>query len=118
MADITGSTGPEQQGLLDRQASHAKASSSGSSSSSDSSTNVQLLMVPDAVKDQTYFLSNLSPEQLSHCMFPLGSFTKPQVRLRLPLDSLAKAAVEAVCNNQSCCAVASLWLSLLWCQFV
>jgi hypothetical protein len=83
-ADNTGSTSPDQQALLNRQASHAQASSSSSSidsssSSSDTSSVVQLLMVPDAVKDQTYFLSNLSPEQLSHCMFPLGSFTKPQV---------------------------------------
>lgn len=35
---------------------------------------------PDKVKDQTYFLSYLSQKQLSHAMFPIGEFTKEQVR--------------------------------------
>lgn len=34
---------------------------------------------PDAVKDQTYFLSRLSGEQLARCMFPLGHLQKTQV---------------------------------------
>lgn len=34
----------------------------------------------DAVKDQTDFLAQLSYEQLSHIMFPLGDLTKTQVR--------------------------------------
>ncbi len=38
-----------------------------------------LLMTPDAVKDQTYFLANLSTAQLSRVMFPLGCLTKTQV---------------------------------------
>lgn len=37
---------------------------------------VRLTLTPDAVKDQTYFLANLSQEQLSGAMFPLGSLTK------------------------------------------
>ncbi|GLC68117.1 hypothetical protein PLESTF_000647800 [Pleodorina starrii] len=41
---------------------------------------VRLLLTPDAVKDQTYFLANLSPRQLSRVMFPLGCLTKSQVR--------------------------------------
>ncbi|GLI67478.1 hypothetical protein VaNZ11_011695 [Volvox africanus] len=41
---------------------------------------LQLLLTPDAVKDQTYFLANLSPRQLSRVMFPLGWLTKAQVR--------------------------------------
>lgn len=69
--------------LSERQSSHALASSSSNGSSSHSHPQRprpnRLLMVPDAVKDQTYFLANLSPSQLATCMFPLGSFTKPQV---------------------------------------
>lgn len=35
---------------------------------------------PDPIKDQTYFLSQLSQEQLSRALFPIGHLTKPQVR--------------------------------------
>ena len=34
----------------------------------------------DSSKDQTYFLFGLTQEQLSRSLFPLGGFTKPQVR--------------------------------------
>src|ERR1700722_7185753 len=34
----------------------------------------------DAGKDQTYFLFGLTQEQLARTLFPLGGFTKPQVR--------------------------------------
>ncbi|TVR91025.1 MAG: tRNA 2-thiouridine(34) synthase MnmA, partial [Spirochaetaceae bacterium] len=39
-----------------------------------------LLRAPDPVKDQTYFLSHLSAAQLSRLEFPIGEFTKNQVR--------------------------------------
>ncbi len=35
---------------------------------------------PDAVKDQTYFLSQLSQAQLAKALFPIGSFEKERVR--------------------------------------
>src|SRR6185503_6297176 len=35
---------------------------------------------PDAVKDQTYFLSRLNQQQLGRLLFPIGHLTKPQVR--------------------------------------
>jgi len=41
---------------------------------------VVLNMSPDAVKDQTYFLSYLTQEQLKCLIFPLGDYTKGQVR--------------------------------------
>jgi tRNA-specific 2-thiouridylase len=34
----------------------------------------------DLSKDQTYFLFRLTPEQLSHTLFPLGKYTKLRVR--------------------------------------
>lgn len=40
----------------------------------------ELHTTEDLIKDQTYFLSHLSQEQLSRAMFPLGNFTKVQVR--------------------------------------
>jgi tRNA-specific 2-thiouridylase len=35
---------------------------------------------PDAVKDQTYFLAYLNQQQLARACFPLGNYTKRQVR--------------------------------------
>lgn len=39
-----------------------------------------LKKAPDIVKDQTYFLSQLSQNQLQRAMFPIGCYTKPEVR--------------------------------------
>lgn len=39
-----------------------------------------LKQAPDAVKDQTYFLSRLSQAQLARAMFPIGDFRKNEVR--------------------------------------
>jgi tRNA-specific 2-thiouridylase len=36
---------------------------------------------PDLIKDQTYFLSRLSQSQLSRALFPIGQYTKVQVRV-------------------------------------
>ncbi|GJP64900.1 hypothetical protein CLOP_g21839 [Closterium sp. NIES-67] len=41
---------------------------------------VRLVLSADEVKDQTYFLSHLSQQQLSRVMFPLGALAKSQVR--------------------------------------
>lgn len=40
----------------------------------------QLLMTPDPIKDQTYFLSGLSQEQLSKLICPIGTLNKSEVR--------------------------------------
>lgn len=41
---------------------------------------VELLRGIDLQKDQSYVLHVLKQEQLAHAMFPLGEFTKPQIR--------------------------------------
>ena len=41
---------------------------------------VHLLKAKDLNKDQTYFLNQLSQEQLSNVLFPLGDLIKPDVR--------------------------------------
>jgi AcrR family transcriptional regulator len=40
----------------------------------------ELRKAVDLVKDQSYFLFELSQEQLSEALFPLGELTKPEVR--------------------------------------
>jgi tRNA-specific 2-thiouridylase len=42
--------------------------------------NGRLLMAKDLNKDQTYFLYSVSKEALQKTIFPLGGFTKPEVR--------------------------------------
>src|SRR5690606_8080204 len=39
-----------------------------------------LAQAKDEDKDQTYFLHQLTQEQLAHTMFPLGEYTKKEVR--------------------------------------
>lgn len=46
----------------------------------DGSETYQLLAGKDDNKDQSYFLCQLSQEQLSRTLFPIGELTKPQVR--------------------------------------
>lgn len=41
---------------------------------------MKLVMSPDAIKDQTYFLSGLTQAQLTRALFPIGHLTKAQVR--------------------------------------
>jgi tRNA-specific 2-thiouridylase len=46
----------------------------------DGETIYQLLTGVDINKDQSYFLCQLSQEQLSKALFPIGELTKPEVR--------------------------------------
>lgn len=56
--------------------------------------NGKLLCAEDNNKDQTYFLHQLSGEQLKCSMFPLGQYTKPQVRALAKKFDLPTAAKE------------------------
>ena len=42
--------------------------------------NFLLKRAPDPIKDQTYFLCHLDQKQLSRAMFPIGKYTKKEVR--------------------------------------
>lgn len=46
----------------------------------DGQRRVRLLLSPDAVKDQTYFLCALTQDQLRKALFPLGAYTKDKIR--------------------------------------
>jgi len=46
----------------------------------DGKTTYQLLAGADTNKDQSYFLCQLSQDQLAKSLFPIGELTKPQVR--------------------------------------
>ncbi|MBQ8142138.1 MAG: tRNA 2-thiouridine(34) synthase MnmA [Bacilli bacterium] len=59
----------------------------------DENKEAHLYKAYDKNKDQSYFLGQISAEQLSHCLFPLANFTKPQVRElaeKLDLSAVAK----------------------------
>lgn len=54
----------------------------------------------DSAKDQTYFLSRLTQEQLRHCLFPIGNLLKPEVRAKakaLGLPNWNRKDSQGVC---------------------
>ncbi|WP_130733628.1 tRNA 2-thiouridine(34) synthase MnmA [Flavobacterium sp. J27] len=60
----------------------------------------QLLAGKDANKDQSYFLCQLSQEQLAKALFPIGELTKPQVReiaAKLDLITAEKKDSQGLC---------------------
>ena len=60
----------------------------------------QLLSGKDDNKDQSYFLCQLSQEQLAKSLFPIGELTKPQVReiaLKLDLVTAEKKDSQGLC---------------------
>lgn len=63
-------------------------------------TNYQLLMARDQNKDQSYFLWTLTQKQLKYCLFPIGDYTKPEVRklaTKLGLPVANKKDSQGVC---------------------
>lgn len=70
-----------------------------------------LQMAKDEAKDQTYFLWQLSQEQLSHIIFPLGDYTKAEVR-----DYLARKGFEELSQqgeSQDICFIEDDYRSFL-----
>lgn len=59
----------------------------------NNSEKVKLLEAVDTFKDQTFFLSQVDETALRHCMFPLGSMTKNEVKeiaKSIGLEQIAK----------------------------
>ncbi len=60
----------------------------------------KLLKAKDKNKDQSYFLWTLTQKQLKHCLFPIGDYTKPEVRKlakKFGLHIHAKKDSQGVC---------------------
>ena len=71
-----------------------------SSQSSVHSSQYELYAAVDKNKDQSYFLWQLTQEQLKHIMFPIGEYTKPQVRemaKKFGLHNAGKKDSQGVC---------------------
>ena len=66
----------------------------------------KLLKVKDKEKDQTYFLWQLNEEKLKHILFPVGGYTKKQVKdlakeFRLPVLDIPES--QEVCFIKNTC---------------
>jgi len=68
----------------------------------DGITHYQLLAGSDPNKDQSYFLCQLTQEQLSYAMFPIGELLKPEVRRIAEEQKLATAKRK---DSQGICFV-------------
>lgn len=59
-----------------------------------------LVMSPDPIKDQTYFLSQLTQEQISKALFPIGGYPKEEVRKlaeRFSLPNAKRKDSQGIC---------------------
>ena len=66
----------------------------------DGQSYYRLLAGTDDNKDQSYFLCQLSQEQLSHAMFPIGDMLKPEIRriaASLGLATAQKRDSQGIC---------------------
>lgn len=60
----------------------------------------KLVQAKDVNKDQSYFLWTLTQEQLRHCLFPIGEYTKPEVRAmakKFGLPNADKPDSQGIC---------------------
>jgi tRNA-specific 2-thiouridylase len=67
---------------------------------SDDRRELRLLRAVDSSKDQSYFLFNLGQRELARTLFPLGTMTKPAVRMharRLGLANADKPESQEIC---------------------
>lgn len=73
----------------------------------DGSETYQLLAGADPHKDQSYFLCQLSQEQLSRALFPIGMLNKPEVRQIAAANELITADKK---DSQGLCFVGKVYL--------
>src|SRR3989338_7093754 len=60
----------------------------------------KLFIAKDANKDQSYFLWTLTPEIISHTLFPIGEYTKPEIRAlakKYGLPTAEKKDSQGIC---------------------
>nr|WP_293299596.1 tRNA 2-thiouridine(34) synthase MnmA [Allomuricauda sp.] len=79
----------------------------GTLKNADGTETYQLLAGKDANKDQSYFLCQLSQEQLSKTLFPIGELTKPEVRKIATENDLITADKK---DSQGLCFVGKVHL--------
>lgn len=73
----------------------------------DGTETYQLLSGADGNKDQSYFLCQLSQEQLSKTLFPIGEFEKPEVRKIAAANNLITADKK---DSQGLCFIGKVRL--------
>lgn len=73
----------------------------------DGKTIHQLIAGKDTNKDQSYFLCQLSQEQLSKALFPIGALTKPEVRAIAQAQNLVTAEKK---DSQGLCFIGKVRL--------
>ncbi len=62
--------------------------------------NFSLYISKDKNKDQSYFLWTLTQKQIKHCLFPIGEYTKPEVRKlakKFGLPNAEKKDSQGIC---------------------
>jgi tRNA-specific 2-thiouridylase len=60
----------------------------------------KLFAAKDSNKDQSYFLWTLTQKELAHCLFPIGGYTKPEVRViakKAALPTAEKKDSQGIC---------------------
>jgi len=75
----------------------------------------KLLMAKDTNKDQTYFLYRVSGDALKKTLFPLGEFTKPEVREMAKQRNLYTAGKK---DSQGICFVGQIGIRDFLSQYV
>jgi len=79
---------------------HSPLTMHGQNGKCKTSSDCRLLRAKDENKDQTYFLWTLAQEQLARCLFPVGEYTKPEVRRlakRFGLSTAEKKDSQGLC---------------------
>ena len=76
-------------------------------SNADGTETFQLLAGKDVNKDQSYFLCQLSQDQLAKTLFPIGEFTKPEVR-EIAADNMLVTADKK--DSQGLCFIGKVRL--------